>query len=294
MRNILNYRIYIIIGIFIILFGLTIWVRSCISTREIHALVSPLDVEQGMPISFSDSTKGANHWLWEFGDGDVSTKQQGLYTFKETGKYQIRLTVNNELEKKFFVNVRKAEKEKDSDQLIRIMAPKSGLQGEYIIFRGEGSSKEWRWEFGETGKVDAHEKTAIYQYNEPGRYEVALRTEETKYPILHTIDIIPQYSDSDTTDVASIIGNDIREKLQAIVDQKPFNKNYNYIVSTYLCNNPNTLVIINNAKKNDFYSYCQGLKIIGRKKTVIDNVLIDMEESETCINKLIVIQTDID
>ena len=38
----------------------------------------------------------------------------------------------------------------------------------------------------------------------------------------------------------------------------------------YFNNNPNTLVIINNNKYNDFYSYCQGLHHIGRKETKIE------------------------
>lgn len=293
MGKILNHRIYIILIVIAAVLGFIVFTRPYLSAREIHASINPLDVEHGNPVSFSDSTKGVQTRIWKFGNGDTSSLQSGQYVFPEPGRYRIRLSVNGELEKDFIVNVRKAQKEDSEDQLIRILAPKSALQGEYVIFRGEGSSKDWRWEFGETGRVDAIEKTAIYAYDEPGIYQVALRTEETKYPILHTIEIIPQYSDSDTTDVASIIGNDIREKLQAIVDQKPFGKNYNYILSNYLCNNPNTLVIVNNDKKNDFYSYCQGLKIIGRKRTLIENVLIDMEESESCIGKLIVIQTDL-
>jgi hypothetical protein len=53
------------------------------------------------------------------------------------------------------------------------------------------------------------------------------------------------------------------------------------------------VVIINNTKKNDFYSYCQGLRLIGRRRTTIENVLIDIDpETEECIQKLIVIQSD--
>lgn len=291
MGKLLNYRIYIIFIAVALILTMVFLIRTCVYTREIQAVIGPLDVEQGIPVIFVDSTKGANHWLWEFGNGDESSEQRGQYIFPETGHYQVRLTVNGSFEKKFRINVRTPQKNEALD-LIKIIAPEEALQGEYITFRGDGSSKEWRWEFGESGQVDALEKTAIYKYELPGRYTVALRTEETKYPILHTIDILPQYSEGDTTDIASIIGNDIKEKLQNIIDQKPFNKNYNYIMTTYLCNNANTLVIVNNDKKNDFYSYCQGLKIIGRKRTRIENVLIDVAETETCINKLIVIQTD--
>lgn len=292
MRKFFNHRIYIVIIAIIITVGSVFIARSCVHTRQVYAVVTPLNVEQGTPIAFADSTKGADHWFWEFGNGDTSSEQRGEYTYPETGRYQVRLTVNGSLNKKFIVHVRSQQKKDDYD-LIKIIAPKSALQGEYITFRGEGSSKDWRWEFGESGKVDATEKTAIYQYSEPGQYQILLRTEETKYPIVHTIEIIPQYMDNDSTDVATIIGNEIKERLQAIVDQKPFNTHYNFIMSTYLCNNPNTLVVINNTKKNDFYSYCQGLRIIGRKKTIIEKVLIDIEESASCINKLIVIQTDI-
>lgn len=59
-------------------------------------------------------------------------------------------------------------------------------------------------------------------------------------------------------------------------------------MSKYLCNNSETLVIINNTKRNDFYSYCQGLKIIGRKKTIIDNVTVDVDaQTGECVRQLI-------
>lgn len=293
MGKLLNHRVYIVIIVLCICVGVAFLVRSLLSEREIDALVMPANVEQGMPIAFADSTLGAKRWMWEFGNGDHSSRRSGDYIYPETGKYQIRLTVDGELEKNFIVNVRAPRKEDDLSQLIRIIAPDKGVQGEYITFRGEGSSKEWRWEFGETGSVDAREKTAIYQYAEPGFYEILLSTEETKYPVRHNIEIIPQYIENDTTDIFSVIGNDIKEHLQAIADQESFNVHYNYILNTYLCNEPYVIVVVNNTKKNDFYSYCQGLKIVGRNRTRIERVLIDSGDMiESCIKKIVVIQTD--
>ena len=90
-----------------------------------------------------------------------------------------------------------------------------------------------------------------------------------------------------------LIGLDIKEKLQNIVDGKPFNINYNYVVSKYFNNNPNTLVVVNNNKYNDFYSYCQGLHHIGKKETVIQNVIVESEGEENGqISRIAVIQTD--
>jgi hypothetical protein len=267
--------------------------RTCVSERKIAASVYPLEVEQGAAVNFADSTKGAGSWIWEMGNGDMFKGQSGHYFYQQAGKYRIRLTVDGKLEKRFTVNVYSPGGKEYASQLVKITAPTTAMQGEYVTFRGEGPSKEWRWEFGESGAVDSREKTAVYKYSEPGTYEVLLSTEETYYPVRHTIEIESHYADDDTLNVETMIGNDIREKLQAIVDQKPFNKNYNYVLNTYLCDNPHTLVVVNNTKKNDFYSYCQGLKLIGRKRTRIENVLIDMDEEDTyCIVKLIVIQTE--
>ncbi len=291
MSKFFNYRFFIVLLSIGLVVALTFLARSCMYEKRIEALVSPLDVELGEAITFSDSTRGADSWLWEFGNGDSSEQQAGKYIFSQAGKYRIRLRVDNELTEDFIVNVRLPRKSEFSE-IITIDAPSSAYQGEYITFRGDGTSKDWRWEFGESGKVDARERIVIYKYIMPGKYMVSLRTEETKYPVMHEIEIIPSYSEGDTTDIYSIIGNDIREKLQNIVDQKPFNKNYNYIMDTYLCGDSKTLVVVNNDKKNDFYSYCQGLKIIGRNKVEINSVLIDISEDQQCITKLIVIQTD--
>lgn len=293
MNKLLNRRVYIIAFAMLFAIGATFLIRSYIYNKEIYAQVSPLDIEVGQVVQYADSTRGAKEWLWEFGNGDISEKAHGSYRFTATGKYQIRVKVNDQYEKRFLVNVRAPQRD-TSDDLVKIIAPIEALQGEYVTFRGLGPSKEWRWEFGESGQVDAMEKTTIYKYDLPGQYTVSLRTEETKYPVLHHINIVAQYAENDSTDVATIIGNDIKERLQAIVDQKPFNTQYNYILNKYLCKNANTLVVINNNKRNDFYSYCQGLRIIGKRRTSIDQVLIDMEETDSCIKKLIVLQTDLD
>lgn len=106
--------------------------------------------------------------------------------------------------------------------------------------------------------------------------------------------MIAQYQENDTTDVLSLIGLDIKENLQAIALGKSFNLHYNKILNKYLCQDANTLVVINNNKYNDFYSYCQGLKIVGKaNKTIIENVLVDLDkENNTCIDKITVIQYD--
>jgi hypothetical protein len=265
-------------------------IRYFTGKREIRAVLSSSEIYLGESITYMDSTKRSNDWLWEFGNGDISNQKKGEYRYRKTGLYQVRLTVNHSFHKEFRINVRPPVR-LDTDSLIKIEAPDVAVQYEYVTFKGVGSSKQWRWAFGETGIIDSRDQTAIYAYKLPGVYDVELTTEDTKYPIHHQIEIYPEYMAEDTTDVLTLIGNDIREKLQAIVDGKPFNPNYNHIMTKYLCNNPDVLVFINNDKRNDFYSYCQGLKLIGRRITTIQEVVVVTdEENPQCLKKLYVKQ----
>lgn len=294
MGKIKSKKSFIIVGASILCIVIAYLISLYLGDKTVIAYVTPLDIEQGETIQFTDSTNRAKSWLWEFGNGDSFEQRSGSYIFQQAGKYQIRLTVDRKYEKKFIVNVREKKKEEDNGELIKIEAPDFALQDEIISFHGIGSSKEWRWQFGESGMVDSREKNPLYSYTEPGVYEIQLTTEDTHYPIRHTIQIEPNYQKNDSTDVLTLVGNDIRERLQAIVDGKPFNPNYNYVLTTYLCSNPDVLVTVNGDKHNDFYSYCQGLKIIGRQKLIIEEVVVDLGNNNTdeCIKKLIVTQSE--
>ncbi|MDR1222172.1 MAG: PKD domain-containing protein [Tannerella sp.] len=277
MNKISTSKIYIIaIAIFFCL-AVALIIRLFLNNREPEALVTPLELYLGDPVFYMDSTYLASQWYWEFGNGETSAKRSGEYRYGKAGTYQIRLTVDNSIEKSFLATVR-TPVNLDSDSLIQIAGPSTAIQGEYVVFRGLGYAREWRWEFGETGLTDSREQVSIYAYERIGRHSVQLMTENTKYPVTHTITILPKYREEEN-DERTRIGNDIRQHLQAIVDGKPFSTHYNYILNTYLCNNPNILITINEEKSNDFYSYCQGLKIIDRKVTTILEVIVFPREN---------------
>ncbi len=259
----------------------------------IEADVSKTIVDVGEPIFFSDSTYNSEEWLWEFGDGNSSTEQNVSYQFLEPGKYKVRLMVNRKMENTFFITVNSKYHE-EKNQMVSIHAPYVAFEGELILFEGIGNAEQWRWEFGKSGIVDARSKSAVYSYPEPGTYEVKINTETTKYPIRHQIEILPKYHEDDTNDVLAGISREIKEKLQNIVDGKSFNANYNYILNKYLDNNPDKVVVINNKRYNDFYSYCQGLRIVGRNnKTLIEKVTVELSDIEgKKISKIFIFQLE--
>ncbi|MEG0518254.1 MAG: PKD domain-containing protein, partial [Bacteroidales bacterium] len=156
-----------------------------------------------------------------------------------------------------------------------------------------GNNQQWRWEFGESGMVDSGEKSPIYAYHLPGIYQVKLSTEFTQYPVIHQIEIAPEYAGDETEEKINAVGENIREKLQAISDGKSFNTNYNYIIDTYMCGNEKTEVVINNSRYNTIYSYCQGLGMLGKGEIRIEQVLAEIPNPQTgIVKKLTVIQTD--
>lgn len=291
MNKIFNRWTLIIIGFIVIVLTVMWFLRGSIVKAEIRAWVSPKEVELGYPIRFIDSTSNATEVLWEFGNGDSSKERNGVYLFPQTGKYQVRLRVNNSVEKRFIVTVKESNRP-SGYQPIKIIAPQTAIQNEYISFFADGYSKEWRWEFGETGEVDSYEKNPTYAYKLPGSYQIKLMSEDLAFPIVHYIEILPEYTESDDSDVLSLIAKDIQEHLQNIIDGESFNENYNYILSKYLCNNPNQLVIANGAKQIDFYSYCYDLKFIGSQSTVnIQDVVIETDKGSNCIKHILVKQS---
>lgn len=281
----------IIIVVFIsLVVALTWFLQGNVTKTEIRAWVSPKEVELGNPIRFIDSTSNAKEILWEFGNGDFSKDKTGSYVFPQSGRYQIRLKVNNSLEQRFIITVKDSKRVNDF-RPIKIIAPSTAIQNEYISFFADGYSKEWRWEFGETGDIDSYEKNPTYSYKLPGIYEVRLTSEDMVYPVVHHIEILPEYSETDTSDVLSLIAKDIQERLQNIIDGSSFNENYNYILNKYLCSNPNQKVLINGVKQVDFYSYCHNLKIVGSQlSTIINEVVVEPDKESNCVKRILVKQ----
>lgn len=293
-RFINSHLLYVLISISVLMIILTSIFRGCSSRdKVVFASITPTSAVVGESVLYADSTKNANEWLWEFGNGDMSSEQRGSYIFRQAGTYKVRLTVDGRNER-FFDIVVKERTDSYREQNVSIIAPTEAVQYENIVFRGIGNDEQWRWEFGESGIIDSREKSPIYAYMQPGIYTVRLTTENTRYPILHTLEVIPSYSEGDSTDVMTLIGLDIKEKLQFIADRKgSFNLHYNHIVNKYLNAREDIIVVINNTKRNDIYSYCQGLRMEGRGNVLINQVIVEIPDVTTgYVERIIVIQQD--
>lgn len=49
-----------------------------------------------LTVNFNDYSQNATSWTWQFGDGNMSTSQNPIYTYSNTGDYTVSLKVNNQ------------------------------------------------------------------------------------------------------------------------------------------------------------------------------------------------------
>jgi hypothetical protein len=279
--------LYIFIAIIILAALIFLFKSSVFDKRTVDARILRNELSLNEDLVFTDNTRNAKKWIWEFGNGAKATSQNGTYRYLKSGSYIVRLTVDGELKEQFPVTVRDTVAAA-IDTLVSISGPTSGVVDEEVRLEADGKATQFDWSFGETNRVDVKGRTALYTYHAPGKYLVKLTTDKSHRPIFHTIFITDPNAELETDMVVPGEGerkviDDIRARLQAIANGADFNTNYYYLVRKYLCNNEKVTVNVeqDSAKKaTDFYSYCMGLTFGG--EIVVDEAQLTISPSSTC------------
>ncbi len=269
-----------------------LWLQKKVihSSDDIVGVIYPSTLKVGDTLSFEDKTQFAKTKLWNFGDGTTSDKNKGIHFYNKPGYYQVTLIIDNKYSKSFpiIVSARTFPKKDTVKTVTLIDAPSQAMQFENVQFRAISDGKQFTWKFGETGRIDSKDKLAIYSYQKPGDYVVSLITDETVEPVLHQIKILPAYDaleeEISVEDSYAKIDNDFKYHLQQIAYGNSFNMHYNYLLRTYLCNNENTVVNVNDSKVNNFYMYCAGLQF--DKNNVIQTVKVNFDDAQNCVTKV--------
>jgi hypothetical protein len=273
-------------------------VKGC-TNSTIQASVYPRELTINDVLFYSDSTQHAENRLWDFGNGNKTSKAKGTYQFRKAGKYLIKLHINNKLADTFMINVKAPPIRYVKDTILTIYASSTGIAGQNVHFKILGSDVDWcEWYFGESGKIDARDEETFHAYSTPGTYQVKLVTNlNPSVPVYHTIKINPAYKLADNIITSQPEtnsngggggGSDLKLHIQKIASGGSFSSNYNYIIKTFLCNNIHVAVTTNGKSGTDFYSYCQNLRL--NSGITIDNVTSESDPKTNCINKLIITQ----
>ena len=261
------------------------------------------EINEKLDFAINDSLDYKNRKvIWYMGNGDTIRRSHDVkYTYTEKGKYMVTLEVDDKYKLSKYIDVIALPVKKAKDSIARIYGVDVGYVGEELVFSSYGPGiSSWFWEFGETGTVDAYEGQVVYMYKNPGIYKVKLKTNTSKYPVNHRIQILPLFEpieESGNLDSLSMAQEDIKIRLQTIADASINNKTDYYrslkhIENSYTCNDADeVIVVINGARYNDLYSYCQGLHHLegkGKQTVLINEVVID---TFNCLKKIQVTQS---
>ncbi|MDO5838816.1 MAG: PKD domain-containing protein [Methanosarcina mazei] len=127
-----------------------------------------------LSVQFTDFSRNAEGWKWDFGDGSSSAHQNQVYTYSRAGNYNVTLKVNNKngTDSKLATIIVLAQPVFSASQV-------SGKTPLSVSFTDQstGSPAEWNWTFGDG--TYSTEKNPVHIYKKPGRYPVTLTLNET-------------------------------------------------------------------------------------------------------------------
>lgn len=263
------------------------------------------EVNEKLNFTINDSLGYNNrNVVWYMGNGDTIMRPYDVnYRYIQKGKYMVTLEVDDRYKISKYVEIISLPEAKAKDSIPKIYGVDVGYVAEELVFSSYGSGVDsWFWEFGETGTVDAYEGQVVYVYKNPGIYTVRLRTNTSKYPVTHRIQILPLFEpiEESNLDSLSLAQEDIKKRLQTIADASTRNRsayytNLRHIQRNYTCNNADEVVVVTNGTRyNDLYSYCQGLHHLegkGEKTVIINEVAIDTFK---CLKRINVTQSIIE
>lgn len=144
--------------------------------------------EDGRTVQFTDQTKGAKKWSWDFGDGQTSTQQNPKHTYPIEGKqtalkmYTVTVKVTDDKGRTAEGATVVTTINKCPEILNMTIIPSSGLLstptvGEEINFSAMVSTVfkdncQYKWEFGDGATANTEKTTHVY--SKEGTYQVKL------------------------------------------------------------------------------------------------------------------------
>lgn len=131
----------------------------------------------GLEVIFTDTSTGnPNSWMWEFGDGETSTRPNPVHTYPGVGTYVVNLTVTNRFNQRS--GTRQVIEIKPASPLDADFTVETEVGGLTAVFTdtSTGDPVAWQWNFDAEGAGGATstEQNPSHRYDQPGTYVVAL------------------------------------------------------------------------------------------------------------------------
>lgn len=130
-------------------------------------------------VTFADQSTGApDSWSWDFGNGQLSTKQNPTVTYSQPGTYTVRLVVKNATGiddeiKTNFITVFASPSASFTANLTTACAPAAVQFTDHSTSPTGSTITGWQWDFGDGGTSTAQNPS--HTYTNTGFYSVTLQ-----------------------------------------------------------------------------------------------------------------------
>ena len=128
-------------------------------------------------VQFYNNSVDATNFLWDFGDGNISTEKEPVHTYYSTGDYTVKLTAEGAggivESDDVVVTVFEVPYADFEVRPIKVKLPETVS----FINKSEGAIY-YLWDFGDGNTSTEH--SVQYLYQEPGTYDVTLQVENDK------------------------------------------------------------------------------------------------------------------
>ena len=144
----------------------------------------PTNGKAPLKVKFTDLSKNAEKWDWNFGDGASSKEQNPSYTYTTAGNYTAKLTVSNgngtaEKSAEIVVTGEPGPGPKPDKPVVASFTakPTSGYAplNVQLTDTSTGSPTAWEWNFGDG--VSSKTQNPSHTYTTPGTYKATLTVE---------------------------------------------------------------------------------------------------------------------
>jgi len=136
------------------------------------------------PVSFKDFTRNnPTDWLWDFGDGEITTTREPVHYFAEVGNYTVTLTAYNAAATDGVNKTKEHYIEVTTNPIAGFVAKSKGgilppgVEIEFVDTSLNTEGVAYGWVFGD-GPKGAISKNATHIYDGPGVYQVTHQVEK--------------------------------------------------------------------------------------------------------------------
>ena len=151
---------------------------SCTESIPTASFYAPTNAIVGDNISFANNSMDADHYVWDFGDGQTSSELNPCHAYFSKGTYYVKLTAYSPKEKKFNVcgmsiNVIEATPEEPMPTALFNASTTNATVDDNICFTNKSmNAHHYEWDFGD-GQT-TQESNPCHAYSSKGVYYVQL------------------------------------------------------------------------------------------------------------------------